>query len=463
MNHLMNITRKELKELFTAGTVISVIMVVLLFSFMGQAFSEETESATKPVDIGIVYQSAGPDEILISSASLGDLTYKTLVETAYKATYGNDADLSKIHIMTAPYGDADAIIKEMDKEGCRYCVGIPTALKTNVDDISTSGTVTVLPVYYIYASAGVFGSISSASGEVFVQGMSVVTSEYVVSKQTGLSGPVTLAMENPIMLNDADTYTSINGEVYDGISPYQISSAMMSQTMMIPIIVMIVITIVGSVVISSMGSEKENKTLETLLTMPVRRTTIVSGKLLAAAIMGLFYGVCYLVGMMFYTGGLTSGVATVDLSQYGLGMGVPEWIILFVVLFLAIFTALGLCMILGAFTKNYKMAQTMVMPITVLALIPMLVIMFMDFASLPTVLKGVMFAIPFTHPMMAMTNLMMGDMTLVLAGMVYLAVLDLVLVLITVRIYNSDILITGLDRKGLSKKLGLSEVREGKR
>ena len=457
MNHLLNITKKELKELFTVGTVVSVVMVVAMFCFMGQAIAGETESAAAPASIGVIYEENAGDEVY-SSAALGPITYQQLVEAAYKATYGNEVDLSNIHIMSAAIGDEKAIIDEMGANGYSYAVVIPKEVKTNANAVPVKST--YLPIYYIYTSGGVFGSTSSVSGELLVSGMSSVLSLYVVSDHTGSDADETIAMESPILMNSANTHTSINGTVYEGISPFDIYSAQMSQTLMIPIIVMLVITIVGSVVISSMGSEKENKTLETLLTMPVKRSIIVSGKLLAATIMGLFYGVCYLIGMMFYANGITTGMSSVSLSDYGLGMNAVDWLFLFLSLFLAIFAALGICMILGAFTKNYKMAQTMVMPITVLAIIPMLVIMFADYSSLPAVLKGFMFAIPFSHPMMAMSNLMMGNTTLVLAGIVYVAVLDAVLVYLTVRIYNSDILITGIDKTKLMRRFSISTGRK---
>ena len=124
-----------------------------------------------------------------------------------------------------------------------------------------------------------------------------------------------------------------------------------------------------------------------------------------------------------------------------------------VLLFLAIGSALGICMILGAFTKNYKMAQTMTMPISFLAIIPMFVMMFASWDSLPAVFQAVMFAIPFTHPMMAMNNLMFGNYTLVFEGIIYLVVFDLVMVWLTVKVYNSDILITGLDQTKFMRKL----------
>lgn len=142
------------------------------------------------------------------------------------------------------------------------------------------------------------------------------------------------SIQYPVLTSGDSTYTMVNGKVYTDVTPYMIQSSQMGQSLMIPIIVMIVISMVGSIVVSSMGTEKENKTLETLLTMPVRRTTVVTGKLLAAAIMGLFYGVCYLVGMMFYANGMTSGMSSVNLNDYGLGMTAGGWILLFLILFL---------------------------------------------------------------------------------------------------------------------------------
>lgn len=116
-------------------------------------------------------------------------------------------------------------------------------------------------------------------------------------------------------------------------------------------------------------------------------------------------------------------------------------------------------MILGAFTRNYKMAQTMIMPVTVMAILPMMVFLFAGWNSLPGVLQAVMFAIPFSHPMMAMTAIVTGNVALIAGGIAYLAILDIVLVIITVRVYNSDILITGVDFKNLKIVKKMSSTR----
>ena len=95
----------------------------------------------------------------------------------------------------------------------------------------------------------------------------------------------------------------------------------------------------------------------------------------------------------------------------------------------------------------------MTMPLSILAMIPMFVIMFTGWYGAGAALQGVCFAIPFSHPMMAMQALMNGDMALVLAGIAYMAVFALATILITVRIYSSDILVTGLGQSRLVQKL----------
>ena len=179
--------------------------------------------------------------------------------------------------------------------------------------------------------------------------------------------------------------------------------------------------------------------------MPVKRMTIVTGKLISAAIAGLVFGAAYMVGMMFYMEGMNATLmTTLDLNEVGLTLSITDWLIVMVMMFLAILSALGICMILGAFTKNYKAAQTMVLPLAVMSMIPMFIIMFMGWENLPTIGQVLLSIIPFTHPMMVVNNLMFDNMGLVVAGIGYLLAFSALMVFITVRLYKSDILITGI-------------------
>ena len=120
-------------------------------------------------------------------------------------------------------------------------------------------------------------------------------------------------------------------------------------------------------------------------------------------------------------------------------------------MFLGIIVSLGLCMILGAVAKNQKAAQTYILPISMLAVIPSFITMFSSIESMPFAVQIVLYAIPFTHPMTVMQSIMFGNTPLLIGGAVYLVLFSAALFFVTVRLYNSDVLITGFahkDKKG---------------
>jgi ABC-2 type transport system permease protein len=215
-----------------------------------------------------------------------------------------------------------------------------------------------------------------------------------------------------------------------------------SQSLLIPIVMMMIIIMAGSIVITSMALEKENKTLETLLTLPVKRSSIVSGKIIAAAVIGLLLAIIYMLGMQYYLTGLGISSGT-NLSSYGLVLTSTDFIWIGISLFIALIAGLSLCMLLGTFAKNYKSAQTLTFPITMLAMIPMFITMFADFDTLPLALKIFTFSIPFSHPMMAPRALLFHDYALVIGGIVYIAIFALVTISIVVWVFKTDRLLTG--------------------
>ncbi len=432
MSHMTSIIRKEVRELLTPGSVISVLVMVVLFAGLGGLIGGEVDSAAELPTFGFVvdedgqyYNDWNPYDVLCNETN-----------------YGAEAD-SKIILMDSTYGDDEAILAEMREKGITSVLALPDA--DSFRESMSNGTQVTMKQYYLYEPTGLFGTVSSSVLSSVVSILNTSLSQEIMSSAgTGLDYDF---VTNPIVSGTNDVSTIVDGEVHTGITPSDVSNEITSQTLMIPIVIMIIIMMVGSIVISSMGSEKENKTLETLLTMPIKRTSIVSGKIVAAAIVGLVYGLAYMVGMSIYMGSMTgtiAGSSSVNLEDLGMSLDILDWFLIMVSMFLAIVCALGICMILGAFAKNYKSAQTMTMPLSILAMIPMFIIMFTGWYGSGGVLQAITFAIPFSHPMMAMQALMYGDMTLVLGGIAYMAVFALVSILITVRLYNSDILITGL-------------------
>ncbi len=435
MSHLTNIMRKELKEMLTPGSVISVLIMVVLLAGMGGMMGHEVEKASVLPSFGYV----GPTD---------DGDY--LEWNAYyqlKEMYGDEA-ASKIIPMDSNYGDLDAIVAEMRDKDIDAVIGIPDTL---YDDLRLHKQVSVMQ-YYVYEPIGLFGSAPSTIITTVVDMLNSSLSRVMIAQEPSADYDF---MTSPLITGSNDISTVVKGTAYQGVTPYAIANEVTSQTMMIPVVIMIIIMMVGSIVISSMGSEKENKTLETLLTLPVKRTTIVSGKILASAIVGLVYGLAYMVGMSVYTNGMTGKIETgsVNLADIGMSLSGTDWFLIMISMFLAIICALGICMILGAFAKNYKSAQTMTMPLSIMGLVPMFIIMFSGWYGSAAVVKAITFAIPFSHPMMAMQALMYGDVMLVLSGIAYMAVFALATIIVTVWLYRSDILITGLGQNRFVQKL----------
>jgi len=439
MNHLLNLTKKEIRELLAPGAIISIIVMMFIFIAIGSAVGNETSSASAPPVIGI----ANGDVVAIGETNWSDVAL-TQINTFYEKTYNlSPDDVSKyvfpLNVTLTSSGDIDGqqIINEMNAKGVSSALIIEPNFSSNINK-NIPGTINE---YYVFQNKGLIKDAVSSS--ILDAVIASVSGEISYQLAKSIPDPTGTAVFLLQPVNPSSQFTDVNGKLYPGIDPATLSSSISSQTMLVPIIIMIVIVMIGSMIISSMGSEKENKTLETLLTLPIKRTTVVSGKLIAAAIVGLIYGLAYMVGMYFYTNGISGSGTKVNLSDYGLGLGMTDWVLIAVMIFLAIFCALGLCMILGAFTKNYKASQTMIMPISILAIIPMFLTMFTSYSSLPPTLQGILFIIPFSHPMMAMSNLMFGNTTLVLAGIAYLLIFAIATILITVRIYSTDILLTG--------------------
>ena len=427
MRPLGNILGKEIRELLTPATVLPIVVLAILFGSLGGIIGDVEDEATRPPVIGLIQQDSGELATVVSKVlTIEDEHGNRLSEVVYNGT------------------DIDEGLRKVSAAGGTALLVIPEGFEEDILS-NRSGTI---EVYWIMKGTGILDTISSASLDGLLGVVDKSLSVYILqNEEMRASVGVTTAL-NPTMKNETTTFKD---KTLDGISPSSISATLSSQNMVVPLIVLMVIIMSGSTVIASMGLEKENKTLETLLTMPVKRSDIVLGKLGGAAAVGLLMAFIYMLGMGSYLNSL-QGSAGLDLSDYGIGLEMIDLVLVGLSLFLAVVAGLGLCLVIGVFARDYKSAQSLTMPITFLAMIPMFVLMMKDFATLPGAVQAGLFAIPFTHPMMAMNNLMFGDYTLVVAGIVYEAVFATAMMVIAVVLFKKDILVTG--RKKREKKKG---------
>jgi ABC-2 type transport system permease protein len=406
-----NIIKKEFKELFVLSTLLPIVVIAIVYGSVGNMIGNVQETIkAKPV-IGIVNMDDG---------NFSDIAMSVLTENA-KVVYNG--------------GDAEEGLDEVRKGNGVALLVIPENFSQNI----YANNPGQIEIYWIMRGAGMMDSISSGAVEGLTQSVNQEISTKLIQGDSSLDPSLVL---NPTTRSDT---TFFKGKEIKGLSPSTLGNMLNSQSIVIPIVVMMLIIMAGASVISSMGLEKENKTLETLLTLPVRRSQIVIGKMVGSALVGMIMAAIYMLGFSRY---MTSfQVADINLANFGLSLGMPDYLLVGISLFVALLAGLSLCIVLGTFAKNYRSAQALIFPITALALISAFITMFKDFDTIPVALRILVFAIPFTHPMMAMRALMLDNYPLVIGGIAYTAVFTVIMIAVAVRIFNSDRLLTGSVRK----------------
>src|SRR5665647_419360 len=138
-------------------------------------------------------------------------------------------------------------------------------------------------------------------------------------------------------------------------------------------------------------------------------------------------------------GSISTGIAgnlggSVDLVALGLVPSVGGYILLGISLFVTLLSALALAVIMSAFSENVRGAQALVGYIYPVIFIPALVLMYLDINTLPLAARMILYAIPYSHPIIASKAIIMGDYTTVVFGIVYVALFTLVIMLSLIHI-----------------------------
>ncbi|MDH4367896.1 MAG: ABC transporter permease [Dehalococcoidia bacterium] len=414
-----NIIKKEFKELFVLTTLIPIVVIAIVFGLVGQTIGNIGERMEEKPVIGIVDVDGG---------EFSDIAMSVLTETAEVIYDGDDAE--------------QGLKKVREGNGVALLV-IPESFSQNI----YANKPGEIEIYWIMKGAGMMDSISSGVVEGLVQGVNQEISKTLIQQDSSADPALVL---NPTQRVET---TFFKGKRIEGLSSSQLSNMLNSQSIVIPIVIMMLIIMAGASVIGSMGMEKENKTLETLLTMPVKRSNIVIGKMVGSALVGMIMAAIYMLGFSRYMSSFQ--ISDINLADFGLALGMQDYLLIGISLFTALLAGLSLCIVLGTFAKNYRSAQTLIFPITALAMISMFITIFKDFDTIPAVLRILVFAIPFSHPMTAMRALMMDNYSLVIGGIAYTAVFTVIMIVVAVRIFNSDRLLTGsVQRRSAWGKLG---------
>ena len=412
MRHIFILARKEVKELLTLSLLIPIIIMVFFFTFIGRLMKGEMKKAATPKPILVAdYDKSATSKFIISSLGQTNL------------------------IIDASTGSIENLVAEAQKSKINTIVIIPESLEQKVQSMLRPE----VQIYSLINSLSPFSDIGSASVK---SALGIVNESLGVRiiKQIKEDAPIS-TIKRPLNVTD---YVSFKNQIVQA-NPIQIKNAIRVQNVFIPVILLMVIIYISQMIAAAMGQEKENKTLETLLSFPVSRFQILIGKMLGAAIVAILLSVVFLVGMRFYLTPINQIGGPTALTQTAVSIG-PSQTVLYAVLtlslFLAILCAASLATLLSIFASDAKQAQVIITPINILVIFPYFIALVLDINSLSFILKAILYIIPFTYPFIMSQALFFNQIPLIIGGMVYMILFATVTTAIAAKIFSSDQVLT---------------------
>ena len=415
---------KEIKELVRDPKILVCMIVVplIMFPLMGLAVQTSQQSAQE--SLRLVPVAVADFDSSINSRNL----------TNY---LGNQTSLAVTRLNVSTTEDALNYMRNSGSNDTALIV-IPEGFVLN---ISTHGK-GILEVFSVFVG----GSIIEQTSSQFVNSY--------LDSYNSLSEPF-LAKQESIVKGQA-----VN------VDPQVLFGFVFSQIFIMPITILMLLIFAMQLASTSVAMEKEEKTLETLLTAPIDRFTILAGKLTGSIVVAVIGAAAYLVGFTYYFNSFTFSAgatgASVDLAALGLTPSLLGYVLIGASLFVSLLSALALAVVISAFADDVRGAQSLVGFLYILFILPMFFMMFSDINSLSLPLRIVLLAIPYTHPMLAARAAITGDYLLAGLGVVYVSIFTVVVLYVAARLFATEkILTVKLRFRGFrkSKEQGTEELQ----
>lgn len=412
-----NLVTKEIKEMLRDPKILlgMVLMPLLIFPVMGTAINISTtavEESSKGASMALMDMDEGPmAKNIISSFKALNVTL-----TLIKASSVNES------------------LETLQKSNVTTLVIIPTGFSQNL----TSGLRGELEVYSALTSLsfseGAKTSIATAPISAYER---ILVYQAI---QQAFPGRDPEAVLDPIALQ---SFVVFKGKLIEA-PPEVLSGIFLSQSLGLPMVIMLLLISAMQIAATSISIEKEEKTLETLLTLPVSRLSILTGKLAGSVVVAAAGAAASLIGVNYYTSSIYGFIPaeSLDLEALDLVFSPMAYVLLGITMFVTIVSALALAICVAAFSENVRSAQALIGPLSMLAVIPSLILMFADIDILPFGVQVILYAIPYTHSVIASKAAFMGDYFVMLRGIAYISLFTLAVLYIAAKIFTTEKIVT---------------------
>jgi len=397
---LRNLVVKEVKELLRDPKILlgMILVPVVMFPLLGVVM----QSAASSVKESLQQVSAGVADFDRGNYSVSLVSF--LRNASVDVTEVNAHDL-------------DSALQIMKKSNMSNLLVIPEGFSENM----TKRLPARVEIYGVFTGKGLTEGASTSAIRSLLEAWKSQYAPLVVAPRSIVKGKVV------------------------NMGPESLSGLMMSQYFMTPFAVVMLIIVAMQLAATSVASEKEEKTLETLLTLPVNRFTILMGKLAGSVIVAAAGAAGYMLGFGYYMRSFSAFIPAqtgVELSELGLAPTPLSMLLMGISMFVSLVSALALAVVISAFTEDVRGAQAVIGYVTPLLFIPMFVLMFMDLGSLPLPLQVLLLAIPFSHPVLASRGALTENYALVVGGIVYVSLFTVAILYVAARLFATEKILT---------------------
>lgn len=414
MRILFALAKKEIKELLTIQLLIPMLAIMLIFTFIGHLMKSEVKKASNPQSLIIAdYDKSNTSRSLIKLISNSNFVVQELS------------------------GDAEFLVNQAKQKKINTVLVLPESLEAHVISMHR-------PEIKVYSLINNFSAFSEIGGATLKAVFKIINDSLSTQMLRSINKDAPIAtIKNPLKVID---FVRFREQIIQA-NPTEIKNYFRVQTIFVPATLLIVIIYLSQMIAAAMGQEKENKTLETLLTFPVNRFQILIGKMLGAGIVAIIISLVFLVGMKYYMGSFnqfgSSEVTSIATQSFKLFPSQTLfYAMLTLTLFLAIICAASLATLLSIFASDAKQAQVLITPLMIFVLFPYFITMMIDINSLSPLLKIILYIIPFTYPFLVPQALFLNQTTILVGGMVYMLVFTAITMTIAAKIFSSDRVLT---------------------
>lgn len=407
-----NFLLKELKELVRDPKILlgMIIVPLILFPVMGAVVSFAMTAAQE--------ESVKATLVVINNdgGEWSNDFIDFLEKSGVKVTVENDVIL-----------EGSKVLEIISKYDTSQIIEVPMGFSENATThLSDPNVKAFLKFYGVLRGTGMFASVSSSVVDVLVDQFNrAIAPDVIYTEKSAI----------------------IKGEIKPGVDPAIISGLMAFQSFTMPLMVIILLSFSLQIAATTVAVEKEEKTLETLLTIPINRLSILWGKLVSSIIIAAAGALAFMLGFSFYFSSMTGNIPTnvgvsIDLADLGLSISPLGYLLLGMSLFVTIIAALALAVIMSAFAEDVRSAQSFVGYIYPFIMIPTLALMFIDINILPSAVKLVLYAIPFSHPVIASRAVAMGEYWTAAFGIIYVSAFTMVVMYAASRLFATEKILT---------------------